>query len=264
MQNTDCYVDLKCGERETMLFFLLNALLQSRIETGHESDGDEEVNVYMAGLLHSLVDGRFYVDNADHLAASPLDVAHIADQAGTTRGKANVYRTNADHLLAAFGLFGGDGNRISRYHRAMVLQQTEASLEHAREFYEWAVLFYARMPARYRGLALTLNKLSAGFDTYRQVLSHMGANYIGLLARLSAGQMAHLEHDAHQAALPAIAEHALDRMLDAYTRWRGQPTAANRRRFMEASGPYCQLKPDFNPATLVPEPPTQGGNAREN
>ncbi len=83
MQSTDWYVDLGNGEREPLLFFLLNAYLQSRIETHHESDGDEEVNVYVAGLLHSIVDGSFYADNHGLLAASPLDVAHIADQAGT-------------------------------------------------------------------------------------------------------------------------------------------------------------------------------------
>ncbi|MBI1961312.1 MAG: hypothetical protein HY473_02590 [Candidatus Sungbacteria bacterium] len=264
MQNADCYVDLGNGERETMLFFLLNALLQSRIETGHESDGDEEVNVYITGLLHSIVDGTFYVDNGGRLAASPLDVAQIAGQAGTVRGKASVYRTNADCRLMEFGLFSGCGGYVSLYRQAMTPQPAETYLEQAEQFYAWAALLCSRMPARYRGLALTLYKLAEGFDIYRQVLSHMGANYIGLLARLSAGQMAHLEHDAHQAALPAIAEHALDRMLDAFNRWKADPTAATRAAFLDASGPYCLLKPGFDPATLVPKPPDEGGNANEN
>lgn len=53
------YVDLNNGEQENMFFFLLNAYLTSRIETDCESDGDEEVNVYMAGLLHGVVDRKF-------------------------------------------------------------------------------------------------------------------------------------------------------------------------------------------------------------
>ena len=99
------YLDLGTEEREPLFFYLLNAYLQSRIDTDHESDGDEEVNVYLAGLLHSLVDGRFYADNVDHLASSPLDVCQKADECGTNRGKTDVYRTNADHRLMAFGLF---------------------------------------------------------------------------------------------------------------------------------------------------------------
>ncbi len=141
----------------------------------------------------------------------------------------------------------------------MVPEQTEARLEQAEQFYAWAAWLCGRMPARYHGLATTLDKLSAGFETYRRVLAHMSSNHIGLLTRLSTGEMFHLERATHQAALPAIAEQALDRMLDAYNRWRGEPTAANRQRFMNASGPYSQLNPGFDPATLVPEPPTEGG-----
>ena len=94
--DSTAYLDLRNGEREPLFFFMLNAYLQSRIETDHESDGDEEVNVYLAGLLHSLVDGRFYADNVDRLATSALDVCQKAEESGTDRGKTNVYRTNAD------------------------------------------------------------------------------------------------------------------------------------------------------------------------
>ncbi len=264
MQNADWYVDLKCGEREPMFFFLLNAYLQSRIETGNESDGDEEVNVYMARLLQSLVDGRFYVDNAGYLAASPLDVAGKAEQATTTRGKVSIYRTNADCRLMEFGLFSGCGGYVSLYRQAMTPQPAETYLKQAEQFYAWAALLCSRMPTRYRGLSLTLYKLAEGFDAYRHVLRHMAGNHLGLLYRLSPGQLWHLERAANAAALPAIKEQALDRMLDAYNRWVAEPTADNRRLFMEASEPYCQLKPGFNPASLVPEPPAEGGSDNEN
>lgn len=244
------YVDLGNGEREPMSFFLLNALLQSRMETGHESNGDEEVNVYIAGLLHSLVDGRFYANNANLLATSPLDVQEKADQSDA-RGKARVYRTNADHRLVAFGLFGGDGNRISRYHQAVVPEQAEANLEHAAEFYAWAALFAARLPSKYRGLALTLGKLGARFDTYRLVLTHMAANHLDLLARITPGQLFHLERDANAAAQPAIEEHALDRMLDAYNHWKANPTAETRQALLEASATYGQFKPGFDPQSML-------------
>ena len=105
--DTAHYVDLDNGEREPLFFFLLNAYLQSRIETDNESDGDEEVNVYVAGLLHSLVDGRFYCDNVDRLATSPVEVCQKAEESGSNRGKANVYRSNADHRFLAYGLFSG-------------------------------------------------------------------------------------------------------------------------------------------------------------
>ncbi len=243
------YLDLRNGEREPLFFFLLNAYLHSRLETDHESDGDEEVNVYLAGLLHSLVDGRFYADNVDHLAPSALDVCEKAEQCGTNRGKTNVYRTNADHRLMAFGLFSGFGGHVSLYRKTMTSDDTY--IEEARQFYSWASIFCARLPPRYRGLATTLEKISEGFDTYQEVLGHMATNHMDLMQRLSPGQTWHLEKDAHAAALPQIEVHALDRMLDAYNRWRLEPNEASRKQFLEASTPYCELKPGFNAGSLM-------------
>ena len=134
--DSTAYLDLRNGEREPLFFFMLNAYLQSRIETDHESDGDEEVNVYLAGLLHSLVDGRFYADNVDRLATSALDVCQKAEESGTDRGKTNVYRTNADHRLMAFGLFSGFGDHVSLYRRGTT--PDEAYIDEARQFYSWA------------------------------------------------------------------------------------------------------------------------------
>lgn len=247
--DSSAYLDLQNSEREPLFFFLLNAYLQSRIETDHESDGDEEVNVYLAGLLLSLVDGRFYADNVDHLATSALDVCERADQVGTDRGKASVYRTNADHRLMAFGLFSGFGEHASLYRRTMTAD--DAYIEEAQQFYSWAALFCARMPSRYRGLASTLEKLAGGFDTYHEVLGHMAANHMNLIRRLSPGQTWHLEHGAHVAALPDLEEQALDRMLDAYNHWRLKPNETTRQQLVEASGPYCELKPAVDVQQLM-------------
>ena len=102
---TATYFDIDSGERETVFFYMLNAYLHARIDTQNESDGDEEVNVYMSHLLGSLVDGSFYVRNGDVLASTPVDVLHRIEADDSDRHKVNVYRGNADHRLIAFGLF---------------------------------------------------------------------------------------------------------------------------------------------------------------
>ena len=68
---------------------------------------------------------------------------------------------------------------------------------------------------------------------------------------MSPGQTWHLEQDAHLAALPQIEAQALDRMLDAYNRWRLEPNETTRKQFLEASTPYSELKPDFIPRNLM-------------
>jgi hypothetical protein len=237
------YLDLRSGEREKLFFFMLNAYLCSRLDTRQESAEDEEVNVYMAHLLHSLVDGRFYVENAQVLADSPLDVYAKVAEHDSARHKFKVYRTNADHRLISFGLFSGLGGHQSLYRQATTPPETY--LEQAQQYYGWAACFSARLPGRYQGLAAALHKLARNFATYRSILSHLGSHYCGLMQRLSAGELFHLERQVHQAALPGLRALALDQMLDAYSRWRRQPSAENRRLFQEACGRYQQLDPRF-------------------
>lgn len=103
------------------------------------------------------------------------------------------------------------------------------------------------MPQRYRGLSVTLEKLAENFNTYVDVLSHMGANYLNFIERFFAGEMFHFEHQAHEAAVPKIREQVLDHMLDAYNQWKAGPTPGNRKSLTGASAQYVQLDPKFNP-----------------
>ena len=181
--------------------------------------------------------------------ARTLNVCQKAEESGTDRGKTNVYRTNADHRLMAFGLFSGFGDHVSLYRRGTT--PDEAYIDEARQFYSWAGAFCSRLPPRYRGLATTLEKLADGFGAYHEVLGHMAAHHMDLMERLSPGQTWHLEHEAHEAALPQIEAHALDHMLDAYNRWRVEPNKTTRKQFLEASTPCTELKSGFDPKDLM-------------
>ena len=209
--DTTTYIDIENGERETVFFFMLNAFLCARIDTANESDGDEEVNVYMAYLLESLVDGSFYAEHGDSLAFSPLDVYAKANESDETRYKLDIYRRNADSRLIAFALFDGWGDHESRYRRDSTPR--DSYLDEARQYYGWASVFCGRLPSRYHALCTTLDKISSSFDSYVGILDHMSSHYMNLLRRMTPGEIFHLEREAHQAALPQIEEHALDRLL---------------------------------------------------
>ena len=239
------YHDIETDERQSVFFFMLNAFLHARIDTENESDGDEEVNVYMAHLLESLVDGTFYTANSDNLASTPLDVFHRVELEDSDRRKVLVYRGNADHRLIAFGLFNGWGEHRSLYRRAFT--PSVSYLEEAQRYYEWAALFSNRMPARYCGMTVTFEKIAARFDTYLDVLRHIGLRYFHFIERLSAGELFHLEKQANEAALPRISEFALNHMLDAYNEWKMGPTLENWKRFQNECEVYQELNPEFEP-----------------
>ena len=85
-------------QKEESLYFMLNSLLQSRIETGEETTDDEDVNVYLATLMHSFLDQSFQEEHG-HLASTySTDVARSADT-NNLRHRYRVYRTNGDYAL---------------------------------------------------------------------------------------------------------------------------------------------------------------------
>ena len=248
MQDT-AYLDLKTGEQETMFFFMLNAVLCSRLDTEQDSDGDEEVNMYLAHLLLSMVDGRFYTEHTEALGATPAEVFAKAEAEDTPRHKLQVYRANADHRLVSFGVFSGSGEHQSLYRQNFTVPA--AYLEEAQQYYQWAALFGQRLPSRYQGLALALDKIAAHFETYSAVLAHMSANYLQLIPRLSQGEVFHLERQAHQDAQPYIREEALNRLLDAYNQWRTRATPEHHRHLQEECARYQEVNPQFSPAYLA-------------
>ena len=247
MQNVD-YLDISNREREKIFFFMFNSFLCARIDTENETEDDEDVNMYMAQLLHSIVNGSFYVDHVDELANSPTDVYEKLESGPGDRHKLQVCRSNADHRLVSFGVFSGFGDHQSLYRQTVT--PPEAHLEYAQEYYGWAAAFSARMPDRYKGLTEVLEKIATRFGTYRAILEHMRTRYFNFIPRITPGELYHLEREIHQRALPQIKEEALDQLLDAYNQWRDRPDAETRQKLQDACACYQQLEPEFDPLNI--------------
>ena len=98
------------------------------------------------------------------------------------------------------------------------------------------------MPEKYRGLAQTLEKLAADFETYVEILDYMSAHYFNLIQQLSPGQMFHLEREAHEAALPQLKQELMEHMIEAYSQWRLESSAENQRLFQEAYQRYQEIE----------------------
>ena len=73
------YVDLKESGRELQptYYFMINCLLYSRMETGLVSNQDfydEDVNVYLAHLLHSFINPEYVEQSKKYLSKYDADV----------------------------------------------------------------------------------------------------------------------------------------------------------------------------------------------
>ena len=87
------------------------------------AEEDEEGNVYIAHLLHLLVDGTFYTQKAEVLADAPYDVFSQVEASESDRYKVKVYHTNADHRLVAQALFAGFGSHKGFYRKSTTPQE---------------------------------------------------------------------------------------------------------------------------------------------
>jgi hypothetical protein len=240
------YLDLsRPGEpRERTAYFVLDALLRSRIECGFESNStrdDEEVNVYLVGLL-------------SHLVSSPVvgaltrdrDVDVFEQVRGSTdvRFKAQVYRTNADHLLVSSSLFAASPY-VDRGGRRDFGDETLDRISRGKTYYRFAAEFQTRAPAHSAAFAHVLGTLSEDFERYVNVLFHMRGEYFNLYERLRDSHLAALRPSGEsEEALGSLAI-LRNEFLDAYWTWHQRPDAGNRARLETATHRLRAVDPTF-------------------
>src|SRR5258707_12725930 len=104
------YFDLKETSRDLQptYYFMINCLLYSRMETGLVSNQDfydEDVNVYLAHLLHSFINPEYVEQSKRFLSKYDTDVFRRLASSSDSRLKYLIYKTNADFLLISIGIF---------------------------------------------------------------------------------------------------------------------------------------------------------------
>ena len=201
------------NEREESLFFMLDALLRSRIETGEETTDDEDVNVYLANLLHTFLDGSFDDVDGDYVSRYESDVFAKVDKQKSLGMHYRIYRSNADCLLMRASIF--EPLRVNRVRE----EDEEVVVARGKTYYQFASGCHERFKRRRTGVAEVMDKLSGGFETYAKILSHMRVSYLNLLKRLSKGEIFHIQRKAQETPAFDSVREGRDRFLDAYGDW---------------------------------------------
>lgn len=213
---------------DSTLLFMMTSVLKSRTETGMESNSrwyDEDVNVYLAGLLAAPLDPAYGRWTAPLISRFDTDVAAMV-RGRDEREKYRIYKVNADHLLLTLGIFepwpetpgpalaGGPppASAAPRAYRVYVGR--------GGTYYEIAASYGRALARRLTASTEVLEKLSRGFEEYVTILQHLRSHYFNLIDRLS-----HRGMEAIQAAIAAETRSAefmakVDRLLDLYSAWR--------------------------------------------
>ena len=170
------YVDLKETTRDLQptYYFMINCLLYSRMETGLVSNQDfydEDVNVYLAHLLHSFINPEYVEQSKKFLSRYDVDVFRRFASSSDARIRYVIHKTNADFLLVSTGVFDNPGPPLSP--RTQAQPSEEAYVGRGKTYYHFAYTYSQQMHRKNAGVAEVLEKLSVGFDRYLKILSHM-------------------------------------------------------------------------------------------
>jgi hypothetical protein len=242
------YVDLKDNSRDLQptYFFMINCLLYSRMETGLVSNQDyydEDVNVYLAHLLHSFINPEYVAQSKRFLSKYDTDVFRRLSGSTDARLKYQIYKTNADFLLVSIGIF--DSPTIAGTTRSRMQPSEEAYIGRGKTYYHFAYTYSQQMHRKNAGVSEVLEKLSTGFEKYLRILSHMRGEYLDLMKRFSQGEVYHLERTIDEHQQQELIKVKQDELLELYSAWRSAPTAATEESLERVVSEIRQLNPGF-------------------
>ncbi len=242
------YIDLKDDSRDLQptYHFMINCLLYSRMETGLVSNADcydEDVNVYLAHLLHAFINPEYVEQSRKFLSKYDSDVFRRLSTSTDARLKYQIFKTNADFLLVSIGIF--DNPALASGARPRVQPNEEAYIGRGKTYYHFAYTYSQQMHRKNAGVSDVLEKLSKGFDKYLRILSHMRGEYLDLSQRLSRGEVYHLERSVDEHAQQELLRTKQDELLELFKAWQTSPDAHLEESLERVVGEIRAIDPGF-------------------
>ncbi|MBM3287395.1 MAG: hypothetical protein FJY88_08620 [Candidatus Eisenbacteria bacterium] len=263
MDTRQQYVELPASRTDfrPTYHFMMKCLLYSRMETGLLSNQDfydEDVNVYLAHLLDSLIQPEHMEQARRFLSPYDTEVFRRLSTSKDARLKYTIYKTNADFLLISLGIFDSPETALTEApapqnpDREFYRPTEEASIGRGRTYYRFAYTYSQMVHGRNAAISDVLEKLSVGFEKYLRILAHMRGEYLDLLKRLSSGEIYHLERVANGEQREKEIREKHDQFLDLYIDWKKTGAEDTKARIIRLIKEIRFLDPDFN--FQIPEP----------
>jgi hypothetical protein len=200
---------------------MVTSVLKSRTETGLESNAlyyDEDVNVYLAGLLSSHLDSSYLQWTAPLISRFDTDVAAMV-RSSDEREKYWIYKVNADHLMLTLGLFEPSTDTGAPMITSPHASEHRVYAGRGGTYYELAASYGRTLARRATASIDVLEKLSRGFDGYVVILNHLRSHYFNLIDRLNHRGMEAIQQAIECEARSAEFREKVDHLLDLYSEW---------------------------------------------
>jgi len=240
------FYDLKEKTTGKSGFFFLEHILRARADLHCESDSDsrdQELNVYIAGLLNSLVYQGEYLQQKPYISPFDYDVQQYLSMHPGLRSAYTVYRENADAGLLLTGLFDGYHHE-GTYHRKAISHHDEAG--RIALYYEIAASALAHLQGNNASLVDVLEAISEHIETILKIIHYTACSYFDLMERLSEGSVYHLEREIDNLEKEKLYQQKLDDFLKAYSLYVENPTDAAKASLLSLAQELRTYKKDFH------------------
>src|SRR5205814_6283673 len=220
----------------------------SRMETelvSNQDCYDEDVNIYLAHLLHSFINPDYVEQSKKYLSKYDADVFRRLSSSTDARLKYSIYKTNADFLLVSIGIFDNPLAPTATPARSKPAPSEEAYIGRGKTYYHFAYTYSQQVHRKNQGVSEVLEKLSVGFEKYIKILSHMRGEYLDLMKRLSSGEVYHLERSIDEHQQQELLRVKQDELLELYSQWKTEPTKETELSLARVVSEIRQLNPDF-------------------
>jgi hypothetical protein len=238
------YSDIKTRETGPAEDYFLNCLLRARIDTRHETANDEDVNMYLAGLLCSLIRSGFWQSMAEYVSKYDSEIAERVKEHHDHVYSYHIYKANADFYLLSLSLFGG----LQSPHVPALFQITPENFrDRASAYYRFAATLNGEVFHKVTAVAQILGKLAAHFDTYRDILAHAKEKFFDLEKhfQFSAGEWFHFEREINQSADKELLKKKMDLLLDLYGQYLKDKNGECRQKLLTLAAEIKAFDPEF-------------------
>lgn len=239
------YYDIKDADSEETLYFFLEHLLKARIDLHMETgkcEFDEEVNMYLANLLRSVLTAQFDLHKKPYLSPFDLDIRKYISEHPGLRNEYIVYRDNADFGLVYDSVFLGFHHEGS-YHD--IVMPDEDCKPRIAQYYVYAASALGHLRGMHETLVQVLYTLARQIKEIAEIVRKAAGDYFDFIERFTAGSFYHLQKNIVDMVEKNEYVKKVDAFLKLFKKYKTKATREVRERLIEIIREIKQMDPAF-------------------
>lgn len=246
-QKTYLYVNLSNEERESAIYFLLEAILKARdLECGQHPGHsfDEDVNIYLAHLLFATSLPEYHEMADPFLSNQPREVIDWARQTEDPMLRYFIYKVNADNLLIQSTIFSPNPEQQAKRFSLKKIPRDDKRRP-AIVYYRQAARCHRGIYHKRTGVGEVLGKIAEHFDFYQKILTDIKPDYFKFIDCFREQAFQHFFLKLGTYEQQHQKEIKMEQFLDAYQCWLATRDMKMKNRILQLARELSHLDPQF-------------------